>query len=46
MFVGLDMCGECYMVVYDIWENGVDGNGGFYYYVIVLFIDFGERIWV
>ena len=45
-FVGSMVCNDCHDVEYDIWENGVDGDGGPHERATLDLIEPGERTWV
>lgn len=45
-FVGSESCGDCHTVAYDIWKNGVDGNGGPHAHATVSLVEPNERNWV
>lgn len=45
-YVGSEACGDCHTTAYDIWENGVDGNGGPHFPATTSLVEPGERTWV
>lgn len=45
-FVGSEACADCHDSAYDIWENGIDGQGGPHFRATADLTDPGERTWV
>ena len=45
-FVGSETCGDCHSIAYDIWKNGVDGNGGPHAHATLSLTEPNERNWV
>lgn len=45
-FVGSEACADCHDSAFDIWQDGIDGNGGPHYRATADLTDPGERTWV
>lgn len=45
-FVGSETCGECHSNAFNIWKNGVDGNGGPHSHATASLVEPNERTWV
>lgn len=45
-FVGSQACADCHDAAVDIWENGIDGEGGPHFRATADLTDPGERTWV
>lgn len=45
-FVGSDACADCHTTAYEIWKEGVDGEGGPHYPATTDLIEPGQRTWV
>ncbi len=45
-FVGSDSCEDCHDTAYDIWKNGIDGEGGPHFRATLDLTEPGERTWV
>ena len=45
-YVGSEACYDCHDAAYDIWKDGIDGEGGPYFRATADLTDPGERTWV
>ena len=45
-YVGSEICYDCHDTAYDIWKDGIDGNGGPHFRATADLTDPGERTWV
>jgi hypothetical protein len=45
-YVGSEACYDCHDTAYDIWKDGIDGQGGPHYRATADLTDPGERTWV
>lgn len=45
-FVGSNACADCHTTAFDVWKNGVDGEGGPHAHATVSLVEPGERTWV
>lgn len=45
-YVGSEACYDCHDAAYDIWKDGIDGQGGPHFRATADLTDPGERVWV
>ncbi|MCA9108003.1 MAG: hypothetical protein KDA83_21525, partial [Planctomycetales bacterium] len=45
-FVGSQVCGDCHSTAFEIWEEGVDGQGGPHAHATRSLVEPNERTWV
>jgi len=45
-YVGSEACYDCHESAYDVWREGIDGNGGPHFRATLDLTDPGERTWV